>query len=632
MSKIWFDPRLPSPPRSKAAGRPGCSNVLRGVIPGAWRGYAGASMRLRLLVAAVAASLVPAAPAFAGDPIMPLSQVHAGMQCTGYSVVRGTDIASFHVEVLDIVDGDPAEDGPRILVQVSGPAVDSTGIGPGFSGSPIYCDNGDGQQRNIGAISESIGEYGGKVVLATPIEAILANSPDAPRERGEGAASARAKGARSARAARAVRAMRRHGTRPLASPLTVSGLSRGLAAGLEAAGKRLGHPVLAAPAGPLGSFPVQQLRPGSAVSVGYSNGDLRLGAIGTVAYTDGPAVWAFGHPFEDSGARALLLQDAYVYRVINDPNAASDSGGSYKYASAGHDVGTLSNDANAAVVGRTGALPPTIPIRVAAHDRDTGRDVVLHVIAADETDAGMTTGFSPISSVGPLAIAQGGSTVLRSAPGRLSGRMCLTVTFREIKRHARFCNRYVSSSTADAQDFSGGNAVAINAALDALDAFGLVDAYQGRPPHITKVSARIDLQRGERVADLKSVKAPRTVRRGHRAKLRVTVRKLRGPRVTRTYKVRIPRGIRPGRHRLTLRSAGGSSGGADELFSDILISDGSEGDSGPGSLRELVEQIRGLGREDGVELRIAGHTVPAFEDQDLLITGRASTTVRVRKR
>jgi hypothetical protein len=583
-------------------------------------------MRLRLLVAAVAASFVPVAPAFAGDPIMPLSQVHSGMQCTGYSVVRGTDIASFGVEVLDVVDGDPAEDGPRILVQVSGPAVDSTGIGPGFSGSPVYCDNGDGVQRNIGAISESIGEYGGKVVLATPIESMLANSPDAPRERGEGAK------ATSARAARAERAMRRHGTRPLASPLTVSGLSRGLAAGLEAAGRRLGRPVLAAPAGPLGSFPVQQLRPGSAVSVGYSNGDLRLGAIGTVAYTDGPAVWAFGHPFEGSGARALLLQDAYVYRVINDPNAASDSGGSYKYASAGHDVGTLSNDASAAVVGRMGALPPTIPIRVAAHDHDTGRDVVLHVTAADETDAGMTTGFSPISSVGPLAIAQGGSTVLGSAPGRLSGRMCLTVIFREIKRHARFCNRYVSSSTADAQDFSGGNAVAINAALDALDAFGLVDAYQGRPPHITKVSARIDLRRGERVADLRSVKAPRTVRRGHRVRLRVAVRKLRGPRVTRTYKVRIPRGIRAGRHRLTLRSAGGSSDGADELFSDILISDGSESDNGPGSVRELVEAIRDLGREDGVELRIGGRTVPAFEDPDLLITGRASTTVRVRRR
>src|SRR3954467_462470 len=190
-------------------------------------------MRLRLLAAAFAASLVPAAPAFAGDPVMPLSQVHAGMHCTGYSVVRGTDIASFGVEVIDVVDGDPAEDGPRILVEVSGAAVDSTGIGPGFSGSPIYCDDGTGTGRNIGAISESIGEYGGKVVLATPIEAILANSPDAPRER----STAKASRADRAVAARAEHQIRTDGVRPLASPLTISGLSGGLAQGLASTGR-----------------------------------------------------------------------------------------------------------------------------------------------------------------------------------------------------------------------------------------------------------------------------------------------------------------------------------------------------------------------------------------------------------
>src|SRR3954447_16835011 len=584
-------------------------------------------MRLRLLTATAAACLLPAAPAYAGDPVMPLSQVHSGMQCTGYSVVRGTDIASFGVEVLDVVDGDPNEDGPRILVQVSGPAVDSTGIGPGFSGSPIYCDDGSGMQRNIGAISESIGEYGGKVVLATPIEAILANSPDAPRE-----TDARASGAgRSARAARAERAIRRHGTRQLASPLTVSGLSRPLAAGLEAAGKRLGRPVLATPAGPLGSFGVQPLRPGSAVSVGYSSGDVKLGAIGTVAYTDGPAVWAFGHPFEGSGARALLLQDAYVYRVINDPNAAADSGGSYKYASAGHDVGTLSNDAADAVVGRMGTLPPSIPIEVDARDVDTGRTLQLHVTSADETDSGMSSGFSPISSVRPLAIAQGGSHVPRSAPGRLTGRMCLTIALKEIKRHARFCNRYVSSSAADAQDFSGGNSVAINAALDSLDAFGLIDAYEGRPPHIASVKASIDLQRGERMADLRRVRAPRAVRRGHKARLRVTLRKLRGPEFHRTYTVRIPRSVKPGRHRLTLRATGDAGGSADDLFSDVLFDDsGGSSGGGPATLRELVDAIHGLARQDGVSVRVGRARRTGFRDDAFVITGRASTTLRVR--
>ncbi len=116
-------------------------------------------MRLRPILAAVAAPLAAvlasAAPAAAaGDPILPLSQVRSGMHCTGYSVVRGTAISSFDVEVLDVVDGDPNENGPRILVQVSGPAVDSTGIGPGFSGSPIYCPGDDGvaaqHRRDLG--------------------------------------------------------------------------------------------------------------------------------------------------------------------------------------------------------------------------------------------------------------------------------------------------------------------------------------------------------------------------------------------------------------------------------------------------------------------------------------------------
>src|SRR3954451_24549614 len=97
-------------------------------------------MRIRsFAAAALAAFLVPAAPAFAGDPTMPLSQVHAGMQCTGYSVIQGTTISSFEVQVLDVAGGEASGSGARILIGVSGPAVDATGLGPGFSGSPIYC-------------------------------------------------------------------------------------------------------------------------------------------------------------------------------------------------------------------------------------------------------------------------------------------------------------------------------------------------------------------------------------------------------------------------------------------------------------------------------------------------------------
>src|SRR5215218_11073871 len=112
--------------------------------------------------------LAVAPAALAADPIMPLSEVRAGMHCTGLSVIKGTEISSFDVEILDVIAAETGLSGPRILIRVSGPAVDATGIGPGFSGSPVMCDG-----RNAGAISEGVGEYGNHIALATPIEEVL---------------------------------------------------------------------------------------------------------------------------------------------------------------------------------------------------------------------------------------------------------------------------------------------------------------------------------------------------------------------------------------------------------------------------------------------------------------------------
>jgi hypothetical protein len=587
-------------------------------------------MRLRAPLAAgvVAATLIPAAPALAGDPIMPLSQVQAGMHCTGYSVVRGTTISTFNVDVVDVIDSDPGTDGARIIVTASGPAVDATGIGPGFSGSPIYCPDANGVQRNIGAISESIGDYGGKTVLATPIELMLANPVDPPKP-------ANAKGAHrkpSARAQAAVRRIHREGVKPLTGPITISGLSARLGRALEQTGARIGRPVITVPAGPLGSFPPQTLQPGAAVSAGYSSGDVRVGAIGTVSYTDGDRVWAFGHPFESAGARSLLLQDAYVFTVINDPNA-SITGGSYKLGVAGHDLGTLTNDASTAIVGRVGALPQTTLVRAAATDHDTGRARLMEANVADETDVDTPTGFTPLGAVAPLAIAEAAGSVLGSAPGRLTGRMCLRITFRERpKTPARFCNRYLSSTILAPDAGPLGNSVAFSAALDSLDAISLIEAYEGRTPHVATVGANIDVRRGEQLAFLRHIKAPRRVKPGQRVRLRITMQRIRDGNLKRTYHVRVPRGIKPGRRALKL--VGFQQSTPDDALLDLLLGDdtGEELESGPSTLSDLIGEIKAMGRWDGVTMRMRGHEKRAFRDDDLVITGRASTTVRVVKR
>src|SRR3954469_13771043 len=577
-------------------------------------------MPARLLAAALGAALLAGiAPgtAVAGDPIMPLSQLRPGMQCTGYSVIRGTAISSFDVEIVDVVSGDAsANDGPRILVRVSGPTVDRTGVGPGFSGSPIYCDG-----RNAGAISEAIGEYGGKTVLATPIEEILANPPDAPR------------GKPVARQSRVGRVL------PLAEPLTVSGLSGGIAARLARAGARQPgrRQVLVAPTLPLNPFPAAPPRPGSAMALGYSSGDLAVGAVGTVAYVDGDRVWGFGHPFEDSGLRSLLLQDAYVYTVISNPNAGDDTGSTYKLAAVGHDIGTISNDASAAVVGRMGAPAPTVPVRIFSEDADTGKHDTLATSVVDETDAGTPTGSFALSFVAPLARAQGASEVLRSAPGKLIGSVCIRIGVRERRQPFRICNRY-ASALAPSDPEAGANIVAAGGACDALAALSEIDEYKPRALHVTGFTAGVQLHRGLRQAFLRRVDLPRRVRAGRRVRARFHLQVVRGPRVTRTARIRIPGGLSRGRHRLTFTGHDVDDPDSDlfgALIDTFTIGDEDPGDGagseGARSLAQLSRRIKRIQRYDGVRLRAGGRAARAYRDPLLRISGRTSQTVRVRR-
>ena len=573
-------------------------------------------MRSSLLAASVAAFLLlPATAAVAGDPIMPLGEVRAGMKCTGYSVVRGTDIAAFDVEVIDVVDDRSTGSGPRILFKVGGAAVDETGLGPGFSGSPIYCPDAQGTQRTIGAISESIGEYGGKVALATPIEAILGNPVDAPRATEARATLARAK--------------------PLAAPLTVTGLNTRLGSALQKAAAKRGRMLLAAPAGPLGSFPVQQLRPGSAFGVGYASGDISASAIGTVAYTDADRVWGFGHPLDGVGARSLLLQDAYVFRVVNNPLALGDVAGTYKYAAAGHDIGTLSNDALTAVVGRVGGLPTTVPVRVSATDLDTGAKRSVTTNVADETSVDQPTGGSILPLLAPLAVLQAAGTVLGGSPARLTGRGCFAISFKEAKAPVRFCNRYVSD-VADA--LGSGNVIAGAASSDLLQALLLVEGYKASELHVTGIDAGVQIRRGQRQAFLRSVRLPRRARAGTRVKAALTLRHVRGKLERRTVKLRLPDDLPPGRRRVVFTGADVDSGEGDlfGLFEFEFEFGGGGGELGPPNLRSLIAAIDGIHRYDGVSARGPRSDpddfdpgLPSYRDPELRISGRARATIKI---
>ena len=324
--------------------------------------------------------------------------------------------------------------------------------------------------------------------------------------------------------------------------------------------------MLAAPPGPLGTFAPQVLRPGSAVAVGYSNGDVRTSSVGTVAYVDGDRVWVFGHELEGNGRRALLLQDAYIYRVINNPLGLGQLASTYKLGASGHDLGTISNDGFSAVAGRLGALPHTVPVNVLARDEDRDVQRAVNTKVADEAAVDLPSGGSWTSFVAPLAVAQAAGAALGSTPGRLTGEMCARISLAELDEPLRFCNRYISLAATESEDGTMTNAVLSGAASDLGGALATIDAYTGKPPRVTGVSALLKVRRGADLASIRSISLPRRVRPGQRVRARVGLQRLRGDRLTRTYPLRIPSDLRRGTQRL--RFVGQDADEGEDAFHD----------------------------------------------------------------
>lgn len=592
-------------------------------------------LRRAAAFALFALATAPAAHA-AGPPTMGLAEVRAGMVCSVASVVKGTTVTTFDARIGEVVSGgsDPARS--RILLTVSGAAVDATGVGPGFSGSPVTCPGADGTPRIAGAISEMIGAYGGKTVLATPIQAILREPVDPPRAGG--------------RAARSAAALLRR-ARPIAEPLSFSGLAPAVGRVFQRAAARAGRTLVLAPLRPAqapGAPVAPAIVPGSAIGVTLATGDVDAGAIGTAAYVDGTTVWGFGHPFEGAGRRSLFLTAAYVYGVVANPLGTQDAV-TYKLAAPAAAIGTLTQDGVSGVVGRLGAPPPSFPLLVAVRDLDTRRLESLRSQVADERALGLPTGTSALSAITPPAIVQAIYGTLDGSPVRQSGEMCLRITVRKRPKPLGFCNTYVGGGgSPDA--LAGGPLVA-----DAVAATAILDAFDSGPLTVTGVQVGMRIARGLRIATLTRLRGPSAARRGSTISVRATLIRPGGRRLERTIRVPVPRGIPRGRRDLFLKGTeadvtlGASEGDTSTIdLSSLLEPAPGDQPSGPKSVDGLARALSGLHRYDGVTARFLppGASVPqelpggaegvaqrarrVLRDPALRVAGRARLALTVR--
>jgi len=324
------------------------------------------------------------------EEILPLSKVVPGMKGYGLTIVEGTKVERFDVEVLGVVPNlSPGR--AVIVVRASGLGLERSGIVAGMSGSPVYLEG-----KLAGALSSGFSFSKEPIGGVTPIEPMLAieGSPGAGPPPPT-AASAGVPGAAAVLAALASPDEERLGAltrrfEELAAvvPAPARSLLAPSFAGFPAETLvrnapvlvRLGFPAaeLAATAGAAPAStdaPAGPLVPGAAISALLVDGDLQLGATGTVTRVDAEGRFlAFGHPYLGLGELELPVAPARVVTVL--PSVYQSFKIGYPASAA---AWRTTRDRDSGIAGRTDRTAPMVPVRFRFVSGKTTRELAWRI-------------------------------------------------------------------------------------------------------------------------------------------------------------------------------------------------------------------------------------------------------------
>lgn len=353
--------------------------------------------------------------------IIPFSEIKPGMEGFGKTVIKGTEIQTFSVKVIDVIDNPGILD-DHIVVRVSGPTIrQAGGVAAGMSGSPIYINN-----KLAGALWGSWGFQVGAepIALIRPIETMLAlveplkekaqmrlsQVPDppvgvigsvqidgrlkqievvsqmpSPREQAahpdtifiQRAATPLLVSGLDGRALKILkdgigeRLMRAAGMRQVLLPVAqedfVHELSQGLEERYSIQIQPTGLSGAAAHAGAYTSDPIQ-LHEGGPFGVMLTDGDVTVGAFGTVSYIEDHIILGFGHWLFPAGETEFFLTEAYIIDTVESLETP------FKLGVPGRTVGTIFEDRWQGVGGVAEIEPRLLYVSVTVKDRDLRRE------------------------------------------------------------------------------------------------------------------------------------------------------------------------------------------------------------------------------------------------------------------
>jgi hypothetical protein len=355
------------------------------------RSLAGVVFCLASVTLLSAQSVADASPPSAGPvEILPLDQVHPGMQATAWTVFSGSRPEPVPVEIVGLMKNvwGPGQD---IIMAKLGGKAERTNVAGGMSGSPVYYEG-----KLIGAISLRFSVFSPDAMAGiTPIGLMLEINefdrgrplqaklprPDSSQAM-DGLPEQVALNAESPGLAseiwNSVNAELPSDSylAPIETPLTFAGIGDEALKLFEGYFRKAG--IVATHGGAVGSSAAGSTRatstgslnPGEAIAAVLISGDMSASGVGTVTYNDGQRVLAFGHSMFNLGPVEIPMAQAEVVTVLASQFAP------VKIANSASIVGALRQDRHSGIMGVLGETAEMIPVHVKVRTFGDGSDVI----------------------------------------------------------------------------------------------------------------------------------------------------------------------------------------------------------------------------------------------------------------
>ena len=496
--------------------------------------------------------------------LMPVEEIQVGAQGIARTVIAGTRIEEFGVEVLGIMKNKGAA-GDLILVRTYGDVIDrSGGVAQGMSGSPVYIDG-----RLIGAIGYGFSLTDQRTAMITPIHDMLKLLEPSPE-----------KAAQPVQDKPADKPADKPKER-LSTPLMASGFGANALAYLQTKLSPLKLTPYSVGDPPPG-VAYGELEPGSSVGVQLVRGDVSLGALGTVTYVDGDKVLAFGHPFLKRGKAGFLMTNAYIFTTVRGIES------SFKVGSTGETIGTIHQDRGAGVAGEMNRYPGIVPMRMNIRSDESGqtREMAVQMVQDEEIVPILATA-SLMNSI-DKAIDRTGSGTTRIT-FEISARGMPGETY---KRENMFYSpeNVTEASLAEFYEF-----------------VAFLSSNPHNPVTIMDIQTDVSVSQERRTARILSAQPVQTsAAPGETIDIEVKLKPFRAEPITRSVSFTVPKEQAPGLLNLSVRGGGFFS------LAALLKKLGGEGENPkptrkpPKSFEEMMKEFSGRDRNNDIVVELPG--------------------------